>query len=1163
MALAVPGGDTLATSEGYKFVEIVNLSGPLSEDAILRPASDKETDGLQANGEKGIVLGWADDGGKYAVETFTGYLLALPEANLKFIEAPSPEEGGFDAVWPLAPVTEASDMFVNKLVNSLKTKGWCSIQMFMSESDRTSVSGRAQDFTKWTVPKKEFESAYLGFQNNTKYAMVDDAYVDYYGAHDPLAKCDEDMTELGSMLSEISSAAFDFNIWGRMSALVRVPCSEEELEQIRPASLGEADYEDGKVVGHLNFLDRRKICMMYAIDNAGGELSFFAEDGTETRLPLSTRKLIVFRPDKLGYSYKPLGESTLLQAFFLSDPWLVDSDTPGVVEIPDQMEEQRVNVMAVQCHYPGNCEAVLTDFTAALCSSFDGFIKVPITRFDHSLYYDAHEKGKSYTEHGAFVDDKNLYMFDGVFWGISDEEVQSMSPSQRMILSTGFEVLINTGYRKEELNGQKIGTFVGDSSSDWTFSMAPKMEVSQFSLTGKSNAITAMRLNYALGMKGPCSTYDTACSSSLVAVANAHTFLRRNWEFQYKPVTNAGQLEQALGMGVNIMVDPHLYIGYSGAGMLAKMGRCFTFDKSAQGFARGEGCGAFHLVSSTMDGKGHPQDFLAVLVGSFMNQDGRSATMTAPNGPSQRDATIASLMESGFTADAVNTCECHGTGTALGDPIEVSALRNAIGHDHSSPLYFSSAKTNTGHQEANAGLAGLTKCVIMLTSCSSMPNNHLMCLNPHLDIHAFPAYFESDITDFETNTGLCGVSSFGSGGTNARGDVWAPARKGPRRVDTVWDPCEVHKKRSVFFQRLEDHGKPGPQSSDTFQLAGTWNAWTTLEEMKRTGEGTFTATITLGDTLSEQFHIVVNEETSEAIHPTVAKSGMDSPIIGPDLEGHGLNWFIDGKADQAVPGTVYRIDFEWNFDWERGETKKVSWKALSEVKPLPAFRHCYSIVGTWTSWKWGEMVQKDGSWTTSLRIGARGQEEFQIVRDHDWMQVLHPAAKHTFKTSVPIRGPDELGQGKHWVLRGPPGERLVITLKLIDGLFKLVVDSPTKGTKTWTSSEKEGWHDYYISGSWQNWGLSLMTPMPDRGKGVFHTMVTVGKERREEFKIVMDRDWELSLYPEVANSGPTDSMFGPDSWGHGLHWSIYGEEGAEYEVILDSNTGSLTWNLVS
>lgn len=226
-----------------------------------------------------------------------------------------------------------------------------------------------------------------------------------------------------------------------------------------------------------------------------------------------------------------------------------------------------------------------------------------------------------------------------------------------------------------------------------------------------------------------------------------------------------------------------MYIGLSGPGMLTHKGRCFTFDHSADGYCRGEGVGALCLKKcvTPYDAMGR----LAILTGTAINQDGRSASMTAPHGPSQSQVITASMREAGIDASQVTIAECHGTGTALGDPIEIGSLRATISKGRGEkPLLTTSAKSNIGHLEAGAGMAGIIKCIMMLRTSTGAPNCHLYEFNPHLDIEGFPVCMETECIDFGVNSGLTGVSSFGFGGTNARADVWSHCVKGPRACES-------------------------------------------------------------------------------------------------------------------------------------------------------------------------------------------------------------------------------------------------------------------------------------------------------------------------------------------------------------------------------------------
>jgi len=280
-----------------------------------------------------------------------------------------------------------------------------------------------------------------------------------------------------------------------------------------------------------------------------------------------------------------------------------------------------------------------------------------------------------------------------------------------------------------------------------------------------------------MGLKGPVSTAETACSSSLVACGIAQMTMRHQQPDQ-KKASIGTDLRHGLVIGSNTIIGVHSYISLSGPGMLTSHGRCFTFDQSADGFARGEGIGGVKL--QVCDNEFESEGRLAVLIGCAVNQDGRSASMTAPHGPSQQAVIRDSMREGGLSPKSITIAECHGTGTALGDPIEVGALRGVLGSGRSQPILKTSAKTNIGHLEAAAGVAGLIKCICMLNFSTGSPNCHLVTLNPHLDVAGFPVLFETEATDYGLNSGLTGVSSFGFGGTNARADVWGHATYGAR-----------------------------------------------------------------------------------------------------------------------------------------------------------------------------------------------------------------------------------------------------------------------------------------------------------------------------------------------------------------------------------------------
>ncbi|CAE8634931.1 unnamed protein product, partial [Polarella glacialis] len=278
----------------------------------------------------------------------------------------------------------------------------------------------------------------------------------------------------------------------------------------------------------------------------------------------------------------------------------------------------------------------------------------------------------------------------------------------------------------------------------------------------------AGRLGYHLGTTGPISSVDTACSSSLVATNLLHSMLR----------TGANSsVDTALSQSMMNLLNPFPYIGLSGAGMLSRSGRCLSFDQAANGYARGEGIAG--IVLRVAGRSEDVQDRLGAYLCGFINQDGRSASLTAPNGPAQQACIRSSLRDAGLTPGDIWITENHGTGTALGDPIEVGSVRGVFHGRGCRVLPITGGKSNTGHSEATAGASGILKTLCSLMHATVPPQNHLKFLNAHIDDAGFPAHFPVELWDLDVGRegAVGGLNSFGFGGTNSRGELWAGKRR--------------------------------------------------------------------------------------------------------------------------------------------------------------------------------------------------------------------------------------------------------------------------------------------------------------------------------------------------------------------------------------------------
>ncbi|ACB75246.1 type I polyketide synthase [Opitutus terrae] len=392
----------------------------------------------------------------------------------------------------------------------------------------------------------------------------------------------------------------------------------------------------------------------------------------------------------------------------------------------------------------------------------DAISEVPRERWDIDAFYDPDPAapGKMVTRCGGFV--SGAEQFDAGFFGISPREAEHMDPQQRLLLETAWEALERAGVAADALAGTPTGVFVGIGSQDYSQLLVARGldTLDPYVGSGNAHSVAAGRLAYTLGLQGPAVAIDTACSSSLVAIHLAAQSLR------------TGECEVALAGGVNLLLSPFITVNHSRARMLAPDGRCKAFDASADGFVRSEGCGI--VVLKRLDAAQRDSDrILAVLRGSAVNQDGRTSGLTVPSGPAQQAVIRAALRQAGVTPAEVGYVEAHGTGTSLGDPIELGALQAVFGEGRprGAPLRVGSIKTNLGHLESAAGVAGLIKAVLVLQHREIPPHLHFKNPTPHVPWSECALEVPTQPTPWPVAAGagprIVGVSSFGFGGTNA------------------------------------------------------------------------------------------------------------------------------------------------------------------------------------------------------------------------------------------------------------------------------------------------------------------------------------------------------------------------------------------------------------
>ncbi|MCA9976486.1 MAG: polyketide synthase, partial [Anaerolineales bacterium] len=372
----------------------------------------------------------------------------------------------------------------------------------------------------------------------------------------------------------------------------------------------------------------------------------------------------------------------------------------------EQAQSEPIAIVGMSVRFPGSANSPAA-FWELLRDGVDAITEVPSQRWDIDAYYDPDPDapGKMYTRWGGFID--NVDQFDPAFFNVSPREAISMDPQQRLLLETSWEALESAGLAPDAVAGSKTGVFVGISTGDYgqMQNQANDLgEIDAYVGTGTTFSVAAGRLAYVLGVHGPALAVDTACSSSLVALHLAAQSLR------------AKQSDMALAGGVSLILAPEGTIYMSKSRALAADGRCKTFDADADGYVRGEGCGVV-VLKRLSDAQRDGDPILAVIRGSAINHDGRSSGLTVPNGAAQRAVIEAALADAGGLApEQIAYVETHGTGTPLGDPIEVRALAATLGKGRAAdnPLLLGAVKTNIGHLEAAAGIASLAKVVLSL-----------------------------------------------------------------------------------------------------------------------------------------------------------------------------------------------------------------------------------------------------------------------------------------------------------------------------------------------------------------------------------------------------------------------------------------------------------------
>jgi acyl transferase domain-containing protein len=440
--------------------------------------------------------------------------------------------------------------------------------------------------------------------------------------------------------------------------------------------------------------------------------------------------------------------------------------------IPAKEQSEPIAIIGMGCRLPGGVHDG-ESFWELLSAGRDAIREVPQDRWDVDAYYDPNPDapGRMVTRWGGFIDNPDL--FDPKFFGIAPAEATAIDPQHRLLLETAWEAIEDSGINPTALTGSKTGVFVGIYNTDFFGYLAARCsreQITPYFASGLSHAVAAGRISYLLGLRGPSMAVDTSCSSSLMAVHLACQSLRR------------AESDLALAGGANLILIPEVTIALSRSRMMSPEGRCKVFSDRANGYVRSEGSGIVVLkrLSEAIEDRDR---ILGVIRGTAVNHVGKGSGLMAPLARSQEAVMRDALLDAGMRPDEIQYVEAHGTGTAVGDPVEIAALAGVFADRPTGvePLRVGSVKSNLGHMESAAGIAGLLKLVLALRHKEIPASLHLEQPSRRIDWSTIPIQLCTSRQPWPASAGKragC-VNSFGFSGAN----VHAVVEQAPKFAD--------------------------------------------------------------------------------------------------------------------------------------------------------------------------------------------------------------------------------------------------------------------------------------------------------------------------------------------------------------------------------------------
>nr|AQS99295.1 type I polyketide synthase [Gambierdiscus excentricus] len=1128
-------------------------------------------------------------------------------------------------------------VFSEEILKSLLKKGYCVIDGGLSEVALGEILGEVKQFHdvgRFERPPDEVVEGLLGPGGSVRIVTVEpEAQED---DNSPIGRLDRKMLDMAGNMEVLSQQYFGFDLSTRSPSYLLEAGAGTEMP---PAAL------DAKgCMSWLNIFQWHRFMCIFFLGPASGTLELQPLDDVSGTHSIPTRPglCIVVRADVLAHRFSAGSPSYTLSSFFMQvnsdaemrrkqtnfppvpvaqslDRWFSNSmrEMRETIETQEQLEAlagrevtrltnhmyhrgQQIAIRGCACRF-GAQSSTEACMQTVLFSGCDAAECIPFMRWDNELYFrtepqDGYMVRDTYTcSHGTFIE--GIELFDHKFFGLSVNETRGMDPSQRTMLETCYETCYNSGFRKPTLMRSHMGVYTGGPAGELEWTWVPKSaESGALASTSGSPAILSNRISYTFGMNGPNYLMDMESASSLLAFQQAVDCC----------LPQRPQADSAIALGVDSILHPQVYMRLCWAGLMSTRGRCMSFDHTADGYIRGEGCGGVHVnpLLNEVDGEFIMDDRLPIIgiaSGAYCNNSGKTASLTAPSGNMDQELIAGALKRAEISPLDVECIDPHASGSLLNDAVEVTALvksYRAHGLAGEEMLGMSAVKSIYGNCKPAAGILAVLKTLISTAFGHMISSAHLMRVNPHMLLDDVPSFFASDHVPDRMNSAFYGISAKGIGGSNAHAIVWG-------KVDSkrVSEHASVLIREPISYWpggggELEDDAAP----NRNYTIVGSWCSWSDPQPMEQESKGVYGYKVVLGEHAFERFQIWLDGDLNKVLHPKCADGPNDTPVYGPDksADSESMHWMINGqpqyvalfdrgstdalavvekdlqwvqvnKKDAGSPGDVYHIQLCVN-----GQYRLVTWEKVTEGSEgvlVPARGSVpvgkYYVTGSWNDWSYTEMTadaSSEGLFYAEVQLMRESGGTFNIVRDQDERQTIYPQVPYANADDVAVLGPDEHGRAYYWWLTGKPGDRVRIELRRVseEGSVSMKMAWQRLGSEKLSAEQLHAASrsQFYIVGTLGRW--KKRHKMAWNGTCfVFEYALRIGNT--ESFQILMDGDWNLMLYPLAEDGAKGSAMKGPDEFGQGKYWTIgqsQDERSGRFEVQLHCWQGrpaKLTW----